>query len=470
MTSDRIASESRTSDTLPTRLRLGYASGSLVTGTFTTVPGLLLLPYLTDTLGVGAALAGLIVLLPKLWNVVLNPFVGRLSDHTRTRWGARRPFVLGGGLATAAAFGLMFSGSASGTLGAVCVALGFFLLASAFALFQVPYVAIAAESTTSARARVRLIGGRVAGIAVAALVAGSVAPALVDAGGGGITGHRWAGLFGAVVVTVGALGVFLGTVRTPAQAVAKSEPSLRRQVAVARANRPFMALLRCMTVQVVATGSLLAGAPYFAEHVLGRSEATGLLVAAFVAPNLFTMPWWSRLGRRRGNHAGFVLASWVVAGAAVLLFAAPLLPTAAVLLVMLVVGVGHAGQLLFMYAMLTDCTEHDTVRTGKRQAGVFSGVFSGGETLGLAVAPFLFALVLQLFGYVSSETGTAAAQSGTAKLGVLLGISALPALATLGGLVLLRGYDRSLVGALPAQRSRAGSEPAEPPAPSVPSA
>ncbi|WP_277440098.1 hypothetical protein [Streptomyces sp. SPB162] len=40
------------------RLRFGYASGSLVTGTFNTLPGLLLLPYLTDTLGIGAALAG----------------------------------------------------------------------------------------------------------------------------------------------------------------------------------------------------------------------------------------------------------------------------------------------------------------------------------------------------------------------------------------------------------------------------
>ena len=32
---------------LPKRLRIGYATGSLVTGTFGTVPGLLLLPYLT---------------------------------------------------------------------------------------------------------------------------------------------------------------------------------------------------------------------------------------------------------------------------------------------------------------------------------------------------------------------------------------------------------------------------------------
>ncbi|MCY9555968.1 hypothetical protein M5W98_30720, partial [Paenibacillus apiarius] len=50
---------------LPRRVHLGYALGSLVTGAFGTVPGLLLLPYLTDTLGVAAGLAALLVLLPE---------------------------------------------------------------------------------------------------------------------------------------------------------------------------------------------------------------------------------------------------------------------------------------------------------------------------------------------------------------------------------------------------------------------
>ncbi|GAB3905342.1 hypothetical protein GCM10029964_100450 [Kibdelosporangium lantanae] len=63
------------------RLRAGYSVGSLVAGAFGTVPGLLLLPYLTDTLGVGAAAAGLLVLLPKAWDVLFNPVAGRISDR-----------------------------------------------------------------------------------------------------------------------------------------------------------------------------------------------------------------------------------------------------------------------------------------------------------------------------------------------------------------------------------------------------
>ncbi|MEW2586177.1 MFS transporter [Streptomyces virginiae] len=422
----------------PARLRFGYASGSLVTATFTTLPGLLLLPYLTDTLGVGAALAGLVVFVPKAWDALLNPLVGRASDRTRTRWGARRPYVLWGGLAMAAAFALTFAGPLPGTAGAWFTAAGYLLTATAFAFFQVPYVAMPAELATRDEDRMRLVGGRVAVIGVAALVTGAAAPALIDAGGGGLAGHRWVGVFGAVVIALGAVWVFAGTSGSvpPARVrAADSEPGLRRQFAAARANPSFAALLWCAVVQSAATGVLLAGAPYFADHVL-RDSASGVgpLVVAFVAPNLLTVPLWSRLRGRRG-HA---LASALFAAGCLLLLAAPVLPDPAVLAAMALAGTGHAGQLLFLYAMLAQCT----ARTERRRAGVLSGLFTTGEGLGVAAGPFAYGLVLQLSGYVSSGTGRAAEQTATAELGLLAGFAALPALATVAAVALLRGYDR----------------------------
>ncbi|MDX3534786.1 MFS transporter [Streptomyces sp. MB09-01] len=422
------------------RLRFGYASGSLVTGTFTTLPGLLLLPYLTDTLGVGAALAGAIVFVPKAWDALLNPLVGRASDRTRTRWGARRPYVLGGGLAMALAFALTFAGPLPGTAGAWFTAAGYLLTATAFAFFQVPYVAMPAELADRDEDRMRLVGGRVAVIGVAALVTGAAAPALVEAGGGGLAGHRWAGVFGGAVIALGALWVFAGTSGGGRRGrVLESEPSLRRQFAAARGNPSFMALLRCVVAQSVATGVLLAGAPYFADHVLHDSAGVGPMVAAFVAPNLLTLPLWSRLRGRRG-HA---FASALFAAGCLLFLAAPVLPPAAVLATMALAGTGHAGQLLFLYAMLPQCIADDTARTERRQAGVLSGLFTTGEALGVALGPFLYGLVLQLSGYVSSGTGRAAEQSATAELGMLAGFVLLPALATAVAVVLLRGYGRT---------------------------
>ena len=124
---------------LPGRVRRGYGLGSVATGAFGTVPGLLLLPYLTDRLGVAAGLAGLIVLLPKAWDVLLNPVAGRISDRSTHPDGRRRPFLVRAGLTLAVLFALLFAGPTSPpALAAAWVAVLFLACASAYAFFQVP--------------------------------------------------------------------------------------------------------------------------------------------------------------------------------------------------------------------------------------------------------------------------------------------------------------------------------------------
>ncbi|MEU6206105.1 MFS transporter [Micromonospora musae] len=428
---------------LPRRVHLGYALGSLATGAFGTVPGLLLLPYLTDTLGVAAGVAALLVLVPKAWDVLVNPVAGRISDRTASRWGPRRPYLLFAGLALALLFAAIFAAPfGSGSPAAGYVAVAFLATATAFAFFQVPYVAMPAELTEEYAERTRLMTWRIAVLALAILVSGAVAPMVVTAGGEGLAGHRWMGLFVAALIALGAVGAFAGTGAAPTGRVRESEPTLRAQLAVAARNRPFRALLLCFVVQSAGVATILAGVNYFADQIL-RDPRTGatLLFACFVGPALLVMPLWTRIGARVGKLRALVAASVLLAVGVAALVSAPLLPAAAVYPVVALVGAGYAGQQVFALAMLPDCISWDEARTGRRQAGVFTGVWTAGETLGLALGPGIYGVVLQLSGYVSSDTGTAAAQSDPARLGILLGFTVLPALLVAAPLVLLRRYD-----------------------------
>lgn len=428
---------------LPRRVHVGYALGSLATGAFSTVPGLLLLPYLTDTLGLAAGVAALLVLLPKAWDVLVNPVAGRISDRTRSRWGARRPYLLAGGLALAGLFAAIFAAPVGrGGAAGVYVALTFLAAATAFAFYQVPYVAMPVELTSDYAERTRLMTWRVALLAAGILLAGALAPLVVTAGGEGISGHRWMGLFVAGLIVAGAVGAFVGTRGAPTGVVEASEPSLRAQLAVATGNRPFRRLLFCFVVQSAGIATILAGVSYFADQIL-RSPDTGptMLFVCFVGPALLVMPFWRRLGARVGKLRAFGYASTLLALGALALAAAPMLPAAMIYALIAVVGCAYAGQQVFALAMLPDCIAYDEWRTGRRQAGVFTGLWTAGETFGLALGPGIYGLVLQVFGYVPSVTGIAAAQSDLARLGVLFGFSLLPAVLVGGALILLRGYD-----------------------------
>jgi Na+/melibiose symporter-like transporter len=348
------------------------------------------------------------------------------------------------GLALGLLFAALFAGPfRSGAPAGAYVAIAFLAAATAYAFFQVPYVAMPAELTDGYGERTRLMTWRVAVLALTILISGGLAPLVVDQTGGGITGHRWAGIFIGALIIVGTFGVYFGTRRAESRSAAEPETDLRTQVRIALANRPFRALLLCWIVQAVGVGTMLAGVQYFADHVVGHSSAATFLFAAFVGPALLVMPLWSWVGRRLGKRRSLIIGSLLFGGFGLVMVAAPVLPAVVIYLLAAVVGVGYAGQQVFAMAMLPDCIARDTERTGRRQAGVFTGLWTAGETFGLALGPGLYALILQIFGYVSSSTGVAAAQDDTARLGVLLGFTLVPA-ALVGAAVLLLGAYREI--------------------------
>ena len=421
-------------------VRLGYGSGSVATGAFGTVPGLMLLPYLTDSLGIAALWAGLIVTLPKAWDVVLNPLAGRVSDRTSDPRGPRRPWLLRGGLALAACFALLFAGPDLGSQAAdaAWVLVLFLACATAYAFFQVPYIAMAAEVTPSYDERTRLMSWRVAILAFTIMLAGATAPVIQHAVGGR-AGYRAMGLVMAAIILAGAVASYAGTRRAPIGDLVATPGSLRDQLRVVAAARDFRLLLTTFVVQALATASMLAGVKYLAQDVLGSDGTATTLFVCFVGPALVLTPAWSRLGARVGKQRGYVLASVVLAGGAALAATARVAPSWVVLTATALVGVGYAGCQLFPLAMLPDVAALDARREGSSRIGVYTGVWTAAETLGLALGPGLFALVLALGGYRSSQD-QAVAQPGSALTAITLGFSLLPAVLVLLSLVWLVRY------------------------------
>lgn len=62
----------------------------------TAIMSFFLLFFLTDVARLDPAVAGVILLLTKIWDAVNDPIVGVLSDRIKTRWGRRQPWFLFG--------------------------------------------------------------------------------------------------------------------------------------------------------------------------------------------------------------------------------------------------------------------------------------------------------------------------------------------------------------------------------------
>lgn len=419
---------------------LGYAVGSVGTGIFSTTPGLLLLYYLTNVMGVPAALAGVVLVLPKAWDVLLNPYVGTLSDREAVRTGRRGGLLLLGSLTLPPLFALMFAAPARGDAAAGWVMAAFLLAASAFAAFQVPYVALPAEISALPEERSRAMAWRIIALTAGILLAGGLAPALVDLAGGGRGGYV---LMGAVVGLLMGAAMLTATLSTRWIA---SRPGPRplgfaAALRLARGNRPFFALLGAFVTQALAVAAMLAGAPYIAEYRLGDDGLTSVLFVCMVAPSALAVPLWNRLSRRYGTVPCYLLAVGLFTVAALALHPALTSGSAApVFALTALVGVCYAALQLLPLSLLPETVHADTGRTGHAQAGAFTGAWTAAETGAMALGSGLYSAVLALTGFRSAEAGGEAVQDGGALAGLTAGFTLLPALLLLLSVPFLLAY------------------------------
>jgi GPH family glycoside/pentoside/hexuronide:cation symporter len=373
--------------------------------------------------------------------LIINPLVGALSDRSRLRGGPRRPFLLAGACTLPPLFALIFAAPpVRGTAAALYAAVFFLLAATAYAVFQVPYVTMPAEMTEDPAERGRVLGWRVGFLGAAILLSGALAPAIAHAGGDTPDSYRLMGLAVAVLLAAGMFGAWWATRGAPAVVHTTAEPSFRAQLAAARSNTPFLYLAGMWTAQALAVGVMLAGVQYFATYALGSASAVTPLFACMIGPLALVMPLWNRLARQRGVKSAQFHASWLFLVAALVLVLTPRAGTWIAYAAVAAVGIAYGGLQLLPLRMLADNLAADAVRTGRQRAATFTGLWTAAETLAFALGAGAFAAVLAVSGFRSSDAAHEAAQPGSALTGITLGMSLLPAALALLSLWLLHRY------------------------------
>lgn len=128
-------------------LKLGYGIGDIGSNIFIVTSGLFLLFFLTNILGVEPALAGLVLLFPKLWDVISDPIMGGISDITHSRIGRRRSYLLAASISFGLIYFFMFLTPSfdSDLVKALYVGLMFSMGCTVFTVFNVPYSSMVAE-------------------------------------------------------------------------------------------------------------------------------------------------------------------------------------------------------------------------------------------------------------------------------------------------------------------------------------
>lgn len=416
----------------PTRLALAAFSAPAVgTGMLgSAIVGILPAIYATS-FHVALAFIGLVLVLGRVVDAVVDPFIGYLSDRTRLRFGRRRSWLsVGIVVFTASSYALLRPPSQPGQAYVLAWYVAFFF---GWALIEIPHAAWASELSREPRTRTRVITYRQIATGVGA-VTFALAPWIPGAGGGQMTPGVLAGMGVAVLVTMPLLGVLsLVSVEDPPMAAQGPVPSALPVLHAAWTNGPFRMFVGIFVIAGVGYG--MYGGLYFlyVQTYLGIGKSISLILILMVVLPFISLPLWmhliQRVGKLRAWAIGLMLVAAMNIGMA-LIRPGPWAETQ-YLAVLGVMGLCAGANSVVPYALLADIIDYDTLKSGERRAGSYYAVFMLILKINLAAGAGLGFVLLQALGYDATATSHSAASVVALKLCTLIVPAALMAASAL---------------------------------------
>ena len=426
---------------LPVGLRAAYGVSDLGVNILVVASVLVTFTYLTTVLGVRPGVAGTLLLIAKIWDIITDPVIGRWSDRTVTRYGKRLPWMFWGALLMGIGFAAMFMAPFAGsspTMQGIWFVGSLMFTYTAFTMVGVPYGALTPELTPDYEERSSLTAWRMGFGSVGLLIGGAGAPLLVGMGGGGIEGHRFMGLVLMPLLILPTLFTVWRLRAAPRLESAVEAVSFAEQFAIIRQNRPFLILAGAYFIQVGMMAQVTAGLILACAYIFRAENPNDLLTVLyglFILSTIAAMPVWLKIGQSMTKQRAYISGGliFMAATAGIALMDETTLPAAYIL--MMLIGFGYAAYQIFPWSMLADTITHAKTYTSLPVEGLFNGWWTAFQKTGIALGPFIIGIVLETAGYVPSTGGDFPAQTETAITALRYGISVIPA--AIFGLTLL---------------------------------
>jgi Na+/melibiose symporter-like transporter len=434
------------------RAMIGWGVGSFTSAALVGSVSLLHMRFMTDSLGIAIGVAGLLVVLSKVYDAILDPLMGVASDRTQTKWGRYRPYLVAGALLAAVSAVMLFnvpSGlSRGGMIAWSCLSL--LVYSTAYTMFRIPYLALGRAITQDFNERSKLMTFSVIGSSIGTMAATSAIPFLLAGFGSDREAHALLAWLVAAFVALGGVATFLmiDSEGDEQDTQSRAHFTLAQAWQAVAANRAFRCLIGFKVV--LFSGLALHGAaiPYFTRHVLHATDfSLGSIFLMQTLAMMASQPVWVRVAKRFGRRRGLIAAALLETAAILAWFLVPAgQPSPWLQMIGAFEGLAAGGIMFGLYTMLSDTMDQARERTdAPGQDGILAGVFVMVEKATSALGTFLFSAIMAWAGFVSaSDAGTV--QPASVATGIVAAIALVPAVATLLACLFLREKSGRLTG------------------------
>lgn len=430
--------------------KLGYGSAAAGDAAVYTFTGTFLIFFFTTVAGVEPAIAGTITAIGAIFNAILNPVVGYITDHTMTKWGKRRPFMF------IMAFPLLISTLLLFTAldilpmvkplyyGAILIIFWF-----SYTGYFVPYLALGAEYTDDYDERTSLRSFASFGNMIGTVLAMVVPPLLVEI----LENHAfstetaWA-ITGFIVGAFSASSIWI-TVAFSKDKDKVIEEEIGKKVRV-RLKTIFAEYLELLTLQpmrallfvslffLISYVMFVSDLVYFVTYNFGMSGSqTSFAMLVRSLAGILVIPITNYIAQKTDKRTGYFICMTFVC-VAVVLFRVLGIPNQIILYLFILVTVTATGTYWQLIpAMYYDICEYDYNKTGKMRQGSIVSFQGLTEAIASALGAQLLGVILQFAGF----DGSAAVQSSQALLWIENSITIIPVIFMVLSMIAMARYN-----------------------------
>jgi len=395
---------------------LAFATGDIYGGGTFNIFNFLYPVYIVLAVGISPYYVAVIMFVSRIFDAVIDPPLGFLSDKVRIRYGTRRKtLIISAPLVVLALFMAFYPYDITGSseMFRFCAALFSYLF---YCLVQssvmVPYWSLASEITDDYTERARMTTVRLGFSIFSSIICVVLPGMIVDAYDGNSGYIAMSLIFGSIFMVCILVTAFFAREGIPPPE--KAEKFVWKEFIkpfMLKSYRQYMGIYLCCQITMTVMSALFFFYVlfYYCRDMTANGEET--MVGYFGAAIMFGMqivalPVYMIMIRRSGKMAVYITGSviWIIS--ALSLFVIPAnSPHWILYAVAAVMGFGISGPGLIPHAIFGDIVDVGHLKFGVRDAGAFSGIGSFINTCSQGLGLAIVMSIIGLAGFTEQQPG-----------------------------------------------------------------
>ncbi|MFA9463954.1 MAG: MFS transporter [Velocimicrobium sp.] len=429
---------------LKKREKIFYGLGDLGNNVAYGAVGFYFVFFLTDVGGISPVWAGYIFMIVRIWNAVCDLVIGVVSDHVKTRFGRRRPFLLLGAIPLGIGFSLLWLVPLKGTVQLVVyyTFVGI-LFNTLYSFVSIPYNALLPELTKDYDERTSISGYKMAFSFIGSLLSAMGVTFIVDTIYPGKSMYAVSfpvmGRILAAILAISILLAFAGTKERVTVASQEKQGKFFSNLKSLIKLKEFKFVLGVFIFNMVSFDIIMALYIYYMKYALKISDSLSYIFMAIpLVAAVIATPAWVNISSKMGKQKTYIVAAIYFL---IPLFSCMFIPASnlfVTVVVTIMIGIGISASQVLIFSILPDIVEVDELKNGVRREGIIYGITMFLYKISSAIIVALTLAMMGWFGYIESTGNSIAVQSDGTIFGIRLLMSCMPALCLIVSVLFIR--------------------------------